>query len=227
MKKYSITMAAALFVAVVGLRADTSYLLIQGPFGLSGSESTFKWQVNYQAGMLVAGQDLLNAVFGTPSLNGTYTDGFSFVYDYYKVGNSTQGAGYIDFDHAPNQLTSPFLVSLTLGSTTVAQDPSYSPGFSYYVAGGGGAQAYPNGGLWTSSQDGTSTRTLVNGSYDGWVFGSTIYQAEAQINGTANTPTTLNFAGATVINVVPEPASAALLLLGAGGLLTVSKRRRA
>ena len=59
MKKKTITLAVALFAAVAGLRADTSHLLIQGPFGAGGTEATFKWQVNYGAGVLLNGQDLL------------------------------------------------------------------------------------------------------------------------------------------------------------------------
>ena len=227
MKKKIITLAVALFAAAAGLRADTSYLLIQGPFGPLNAELTFKWQVNYPAGALIYGQDLINAVFGTPTPNGTYTDGFTFVYDYYTAGTSTQAAGYIDFGTTPGTLTSPFLVSLTLGLTTVTQDPNYDPGFTYYVAGGGGAQTYPNAGTWSSSMDGTATRTLANGSYDAFVFGSTDYQMEAQISGTTNTPTATNFIAATPINAVPEPASALLFLIGAGGLLALSKRRRA
>ena len=222
MKKHSSIMAVAVFAAAAGLRADTSYLLIQGPFGAGNAEATFKWQVNYQPGVLVYGQDLLNSVFGTPSLNGIYQG-----HEFYTAGNGVQGAGYINFGTTPNQLNSPFLASVTLGSVPVAQDSSYNPGYTSYVAGGGGALSYPNGGAWTSSQDGTATRTLVNGSYDGFVFGSTTFLSEAQIQGAANTPTTGNFAGATVINVVPEPASATLLLIGACGLLSLSKRRRA
>jgi len=223
MKKQIITLVVVFVAASSGLRADTSYLLIQGPFGLSGTSATFKWQVNYQSGMLVTGQDLLGAVFGSPTLNGTYTDAFSSTYNYYKAGNSTQGAGYIDFG-TTNTFNQPFLVSLTLDSTTVAQDPSYSPGYNYYVAGGGSAQTYPNAGAWTYSGDGTITRTLVNGSFDAWVFGNTF--PSATIAGTANTPTTVNFASATVIDVVPEPTGVALLLLSAGGLCAFSKRRR-
>ena len=67
MKKKTITLAVALFAAAAGLRADTSYLLIQGPFGAGSTEATFKWQVNYGAGLLVNGQGLLNTVFGTPA----------------------------------------------------------------------------------------------------------------------------------------------------------------
>lgn len=227
MKKKIITLAVALFAAAAGLRADTSYLLIQGPFGPLNAELTFKWQVNYQAGLLISGQDLLNSVFGTPALNGTYTDAFSGQYDYYTAGNAVQGAGFIDFGTTPGTLTSPFLISITLGSVTATMNPSYNPGFTYYVAGGGGALPYPNGGAWTSSQDGTATRTLANGSYDGFVFGSTTFNSEAQISGPTNTPAAPNFAAATMINAVPEPASAALLLLGALGLLARPKRCRA
>ncbi len=227
MKKKISTLAVALFAAAAGLRADTSYLLIQGPFGPLDAELTFKWQVNYPAGALVYGQDLMNAVFGAPTQNGVYMDAFANTYDYYEAGTGMQKAGYIDFGTMPGTLTSPFLVSLTLGLTTVTQEPDYNPGFTYYVAGGGGAQAYPNGGTWSSSLDGAATRTLANGSYDAFVFGPTDYQMEAQISGTTNTPTATNFIAATPINAVPEPASALLFLIGAGGLLALSKRRRA
>ena len=222
MKKLFAITAAFAVTAASCLRADTSYLLFQGPFGPGSAEATFKWQVNYQPGVLVSGQNLLTAVFGAPTSNGTYTDGFATTYNYYSSGNSTKGAGYIDFG-LTSQLTSPFLVSVTLGSTTVVQAPDYSTGWNYYVAGGGGAHAYPNAGVWSYSDDGSTTRTLANGSYDAWVFGNTF--PAAAINGSL--PTGPNFSGATAINVVPEPASAALLLLGAGGLLAMSKRRRA
>jgi hypothetical protein len=221
MKKLSV-IVAALFAAVAGLRADTSYLLIQGPFGSGGAEATFKWQVIYPNGVLQYGRDLLSAVFGPPTLSGTYTDAFSGTYEYYTAGNATTGVGYIDFGTTPGQLDTPLVISYTLGGVAVAMDSDYSPGYNYYVAGGSGAQNYPNSGAWTFSQDGTSTRTLADGSYDGWVYGNTF--PEAPINGAGNTPTTANFAGATVV-VVPEPASAALLLLGMGGLLALKRRR--
>ncbi|MEQ1850889.1 MAG: PEP-CTERM sorting domain-containing protein [Chthoniobacteraceae bacterium] len=224
MKMKTIISIVALFAAVAGLRADTSYLLIQGPFGMSGSEVTFKWKVNYDAGVLLTGQQLLNAVFGTPAASGTYTDGFAGVYDLYRAGNPTLGAGYIDFDTTPGSLGLPFLVSLTLGGITVEQDPSYSPGFNYYVAGGGGGQVYPNMGAWTFSIDGSAARTLSNGSFDAWVFGSTF--PSAMVNGAGNTPAVPNFSGATEITAVPEPAGVLLVLFGAGGLFALPRRRR-
>jgi hypothetical protein len=235
MKKTIIAVAVALLAPLTGLRADTSYLLIQGPFGSGGGTDTFEWQVNYQAGALLTGQDLLNTVFGQPALNGTYSDDFGGIYNYYTAGNSAQGAGYIDFGSNPSQLTAPFLAAVTLNSTTVAQDPSYSPGWNYYVAGEAG---HPDG-AWTYSLGGSLTRTLVNGSFDAWVFGST-YPAATIYDGTVgginddgststgvNAPMAADFAGAMVINIVPEPGSTALLLLGAAGLFELYKRRRA
>lgn len=223
MKKLFVIIAA--FAAAASLRADTSYLLIQGPFGSGGIPATFKWQVNYQPGALVYGQDLLNSVFGTPTINGTYSDAFGGVYDFYNAGNSTQGVGYYDYDPAPNQFTAPFLISITLGSTPVAQATDYSLSWTYSVAGGGSnlGNGYANSGAWTVSEDGLAARTLVNGSFDSFGFGS----YPATINDAANAPTAANFSGATVINVVPEPTGAALLLIGVSGLLAFAKRRRA
>lgn len=220
MKKLKTALLSAFVVTASASRADTSYLLIQGPFGSGGSEATFKWQVNYAPGLLTNGQDLLQAVFGTPVQNGTFTAGSS-TYEYFSSGNATQGAGYMDFGITPGILESPFLVSLTLGGTTVTMDSSYSPSYNYYVAGGGSAQSYPNSGSWTYSEDGTATRTLENGSYDAWSFGA----YPAAVNGAENTPAVLNFAGATVVNAVPEP-SAALLVFCGGGIFTLARRRR-
>ena len=174
---------------------------------------------------------MLSAVFGTPSLNGTYTDVYDDVYNYYTAGNSTKGVGYIDFGSNPTELTEPFVASFTLGAMAVVQDPSYSPGWNYYVAGGGSnnGNGYPNSGAWTFSNDGTDSRTLVNGSFDAWVFGATNPDGGPVtfVQGSSNTSTTANFANAMVINVVPEPASAVLLACGAGGTLALFRKRRA
>lgn len=220
MKKLLVIIAAFAASATAHLRADTSYLLIQGPFGSEGAEATFKWKVNYTSGLLANGQDMLTAVFGTPTLSGTYTDAFNGVFPYYSAGDATQGAGYIQFSFGP------LFASVTLGGVKVDMDPSYDPGFNYYAAGGGSnfGNGYDNSGAWSSSQDGILTRTLADGSYDGWVFGGTF--PAAAINGAGNSPGVSDFSGATVINVVPEPASAALLL-GTGGVLALFRRRRA
>jgi len=234
MKKQIFALALALFAAFTGLHAQTgavsgttSYLLIQGPFGPDDAEETFKWQVNYPTGYLQSGQGLLNAVFGSPSFNGTYyTDPYGNSYPYWTAGNSTQGDGLIYYP----QYGVFFLASVTLDSTTVLQDPSYSPGWNYYVAGGGSnyGVGYPNG-TWTYSNDGLGSRALAfpnNGSdsFDAWVFGST--DNPPAIFGDDNDPTAADFADAIVINIVPEPGSIALLALGAGGMLAVYRRRR-
>lgn len=223
MNKYLIAFAVGIFASLAHLRADTSYLLIQGPFGAGGAEETFKWQVNYNAGVLETGQDLLSAVFGQPSLSGTYTDGFGQTYNHWVAGNSTQGAEFIDFGTDSRTLTSPFVVSFSLNSISVAQTIDYNFGWIYYVAGGGSneGQGYDNNGTWSFSEDGSATRTLVNGSFDAWVFGFTnpFGDPVTFVDGANNTPlTTPSFANATVINVVPEPSGIGLLWAGAGML---------
>ena len=207
-----------LFAATASLRADTSYLLIQGAFGPGNTEETFKWAITYPTGYAISGQDLLTAVFGSMSLNGTYSDDFGGTYPYLTAGNDTTGAGYIEF------FGSPFLASVTLNSITVAQDTSYNSIWNYYVAGGGSnlGNGYDNSGAWTYSQDGSLARTLVDGSFDAWVFGG----FGTTVDGEVNNPTTENFAGATALSI-PEPGSTTLLLVGAGGLLVYFKKRRA
>jgi len=219
--RFNVTLAS--LILAVSLAANSalgaiSYLLIQGEFN-SGSvgEETYKWQVNYNTGDLVTSLDLLNAVFGVPSANGTYTDAFSGVYPYLSAGNSTKGAGYIDFGGG-----SLFLESFTLNSTKVAQDTDYDPSWSSYVAGGTGTTyggPYPNAGAWTYSDDGITTRQIGDGSFDGWVFGASSFNA-------GNNPLVANFSGATVINysATPEPSRSILLLFA--GIVLVTRRRR-
>ena len=221
MKKYSLSLALSLLALLVHAQADTSYLLVQGPFGSGGATETFKWQVNYPTGQLETGLDLLQAVFGPLSRNGSFSDNFGGTYDQWVTGNNTQGLSLIDFNN--NNLTAPFALSFTLDSTAVIMPPDYSSTWAYYVAGGGSnlGNGYDNNGDWTFSQDGALDRTLVDGSFDSWVFGD----GSEVVDGSGNTPTTPNFVGATVVNV-PEPTSGALLILGAGGMLTAFSRRR-
>lgn len=199
-----------------------SYLLVQGPFGPGNAVQTFEWKVIYDAGSVTTGLDLLKEIFGTPTASGTYDDAFFGTYDYFKSGNTTTGAAFIDF--GPSGL---FTESFTLGGKKVAMDPSYDPGWNYYAAGGSGSGHVTPSNLsgsydpssWTYSDDGTSTRTLSDGSFDGWVYGET-FPPDA-IVGASYTPTISNFAGATVINLssAPEPGRTMLLLMGLAGLM--------
>jgi len=220
LKKHLFSLALLVLASLARVQADTSYLLIQGPFGSGGAEQTFKWQVNYRTGQLTTGLDLLSAVFGSPSHSGSFNDDFGGTYDQWVAGNGTQGMSLIDFNN--NNLSAPFTISFTLASKTVVMPPDYSLTWSYYVAGGGSnlGNGYDNAGNWTFSQDGSLARTLVDGSFDSWVFGD----FTAAIDGAGNTPTTSNFSGATVINV-PEPTGAAMLVFGAGGLALFRRRR--
>jgi hypothetical protein len=226
MKKHLFTLALVLLASLSRVQADTSYLLIQGPFGSGGAPETFKWQVNYQPGQLETGFDLITTVFGTPTPDGTFPDIFGGPHNLWTAGNSTQGIGIMDFANGDGILESPFIVSLTLNSTQVTSDVSLSPGWTSYVAGGGSNQGngYDNG-VWSFSQDGLLSRTLVDGSYDAWVYGITFGDSAVTVDGVENDPVAPNFAGATVINV-PEPSSAMLLIVGGAGFATAFNRRR-
>ena len=213
-RQFGIIMAAWLLTTAF-LRADTSDLLVQGPFGISGSEQTYKWQVNYPAGSLTTGLDLLEAVFGNPVLTGTYNDGFGSSFPEYQFGSGSQ---YTDAYLSSGGY---FTISFTLNGTTVLQDPSYDPSWSYYVAGGSGAYALGGtspgayaSGAWIYSSDGQGSRTIANGSYDGWVFGAAFPDTTATIDDTNGTaaPNSTEFANTdstdflTVVSV-PEPSA--------------------
>ena len=218
MKKLPIILTC-LAVLCCGAHADTSYFLLQGPFGPGDSVNTYKWKVLYQPGSLTTGQDLLNTIFGVPTDAGIkYSDAFGGSTEVYKSSNSGQGAQYLNF--GSSSAPSLFAISFTIQGDVILQDSSFSPGWNYNVAGGGGSQSYPSGS-WTYSQDGAGTRLLADGSFDGWNYGAT-FPADA-IAGPENSPAVQNFANATVINVVPEPASATFLLAGA---LVIGMRRR-
>jgi hypothetical protein len=223
MKKQIITLTVALFAVFTGLRADdTSNLLIQGDFGTGGTLETFKWQVSYATGYLSSGRDLLSAVFGQPVLIGTYTDTYG-TFPEYQAGNASQAVDYYYYSSPTFSAFSP--ISFTLNGTTILQDPSTSPGWNSYVAGGSGAYG-PNDdgdgtpysdGTWTFANDGIDSRTVSDGSYDGWVFGSTIWNSAATIDDStgATAPTSSEFAqtnSTSVLTVVsvPEPATPAL-----------------
>jgi len=203
-----ILLVAALVAAVHSASADSSYLLIQGPFGISGSLETHKWKVNYNTGQIATGFDLLTAVFG-PAVNTGTTIGTTPIF---RSGNSQNGATYQYFASFDAYIT----LSFTLNGKNVAADSSGDPGWNYYVAGGTGFSPYP-AGTWTFADDGTGTRGLTNQSFDGWVYGGTFVNPTATIaNGTTTfAPLVANFSDATVITVVPEPGSALLVMCGA------------
>jgi hypothetical protein len=225
-----------LLLALAGgqAHAAVSYLLIQGAFG-GGPVTTYKWEVIYSAGQIVTGEDLFNAVFGTPVRNGSYTDGFSGTYNYYTQGNSTQGAAYFSFNGGTNP-SGNLLESITLGGNKLAMDPSYDPGWNYYNAGGNdGDPTSPlvyDGGLWTFGNSGFGQRVLTDGSFDAFVYGETFPNAPVagsdSNTGTAmaNDPVASSFSGATVINLTTAPEPGRLGLLSVGVMALLLRRRR-
>ncbi len=222
--KRLLTLAAAFLACCFTAHADVSYLLIQGPFGSGDTTETFKFQVTYPNASMATGQDLLDAVLGTPVMSGSYTDAYSGMYPYYTSTKGANGAGDILFSEGL------FTESFTLDGIKVAQDTSYDPGWVYYVAGGSGPNAdgqgmpgsYPNTGSWNFSNDGQQLRQVANGSFDGWVFGEP-FENPTMISGTENAPVASNFAAAPLASV-PEPDSLALLLLGGAGVFALLRR---
>ena len=202
-------------------QAATSYLLVQGNFGPGNTLQTFDWQVNYTAGTLTTGIDLLEAVFGK-----NFVDQHTSIFgaEQYTLTSAQGTVGLLYFPASDSFPASYLIDSFTLGTnnTTIkANTSSLDPGWVYYVAGGSGAETYANNGTWTYSDDGATTRLLANGSYDGYAFGESFTSPFATISGT--NPTTSGFTGAIVINA-PEPGRVALLAAGLG--LALLRRRR-
>ena len=225
MKKLFVLVLASAALAQIA-SADTSYLLVQGPFGLNSSLMTFRWQVNYAPGALTTGFNLMDAVFGVPIDTHTTYQG----HEVYTASNLINGVpvsvSYVDFGTGGSFL---FTHSFTLGGSTVVEDTSSDPGWVYFVAGGSGTfngGPYDSNGSWLSANDGLNSRSLSNGSFDGWAYGENGFGAEfTDVTISGISPTTADFAGATVVNVggIPEPSC--LALLGAGGLLFFRRRR--
>lgn len=197
--KKTFSIVAALLLSAAGLlRADTSYLLIQGPFGAGGATETFKFAINYAPGAIPTGFDLLTTALTSGQLQshvdpswGPSVDGFTF--------NSVS---------VPND----YFVTGTW--------------WNYYTAD-------VSGGAWTYSDLGASSRTPADGSFDGWVFGTSTFDPETwavtyvtPIDGSGNTPLESNFAGATQVNAVPEPGGIALVFAGGAAVLALRRSLR-
>jgi len=241
-RQFAIAMAAWLITSAF-LHADTSYLLIQGPFGSGGSLLTYKWEVNYPAGDLITSQDLLDTVFGVPVADGVLQGDSTFgPVPVYTDGNSEQGSEYVYYPPDPPEFPdASFLTyTFTLGSTAVATDDNVpigvsTIGWNYYVEGGDAA----DNNIWNLSEEGQSSRLLSNDSYDGWVYGDTGSDPDftptgsvATVDDSSNSDAPSDFSneGANdilmIVNV-PEPATPVLLGIALAGLAFCKKKARA
>lgn len=232
MKELLLLLILCIVAPLSNLRADGSFLLIQGNFGVGNTLETHLWEVVYQPGQLSTGQDLLDAVFGVPVDTGMEKqDAFGRTLPLYSAGTSSLGATYMYY----NDFGAFILDSVTILNTTVEQvpDPISGSGWNYYLAGGTGSFIPPDyipgsyqADVWTFSGDGSGTRILGDMSFDGWVFGEA-YPNTAMIDGGDSTfaPTSENFGGATVI-MVPEPGGMLLVLVGLAGLGLCRRRKQ-
>ncbi|MEI6535367.1 MAG: hypothetical protein WCN98_08520 [Verrucomicrobiaceae bacterium] len=190
-RHFALICALLLFLlSICGAEGAVSYLLVQGPFG-GGAVVTYKWQVEYDPGQLLSGQDLLNVIFGTPAVTGTY--GISGP-PYLTSSSGSMGAGYINFGTV--SVPSLFVESFTVGGKTVAQPNDYSKTWSYYEG-----IIYPDGNsLWLYANTGPQGRLLADGSFDGFVFGADSGDPNytpPSITGVENIPKASNFPAAT------------------------------
>lgn len=209
--------------------AAVAYLLVQGEFdgGNPGLE-TSRWQVNHTGTGVLTGQDLLDAVFGSPELvSGTHyktdptlwaADGSTWEVDYTLYA----GAGF-------------FVNSFLRNGVALIPDFLEGLGWNYFAAGGSYYNSFDDtsgtyaSGAWASSITGAGDRDLANGSFDAWVFGNDGYGAtpQAAVSAPFNPPSPVTFTVAplNVVNLgtVPEPRPALLLV---GGLSAIALRRR-
>lgn len=234
-QRFQVTLASltlALALSANSAQGAVSYLLIQGNFdGVPGME-TSRWQVTYNPATLITGYDLLKFVLGSPSPIALHTEATST--SVWTADATTWKATY------DTTYGSHFISSFTRNGIDLTSNFSISQGWNYYVAGGGGSYGSNYIGApylpssWTFSNDGSETRTLSDGSFDAWTFGSTgIYDPDTfeelvpPDTVVGYSPLAANFSGATVNlapAAAPEPGRSMLLLFA--GMALISRRRR-
>jgi hypothetical protein len=209
--KRLLAVAAALAVACTSAFADSSYFLIQGPFGPAGETTTSKWRIDYESGDLVTGRDLLGAVFGEMTNSGTTKYGAKL----YSAGNATKGITFLEYSWGL------LIHSISLGGIEIFAGPDLGdPYWGYFVAGGSG-EFQPAGygsDAWHEALEGFSTRYLADGSFDGWLMG---YWGDTL----DSVPLETYFADATVI-AIPEPGGIGLAFIGFSGIWVLKRRQR-
>ncbi|CAN5911719.1 hypothetical protein BH11VER1_BH11VER1_14000 [soil metagenome] len=238
------TSLASLILAIVlstnAAQGAVSYLLIQGNFdGVAGMESS-RWAVTYDPSFdydndpdtNLTGFDLLNFVLGTPSL--VSGSNYQTAITTWAADGTTWQTNYTKFSIGYQMTTQTITTSSLVTPTSLTINPALNLGWNYYVAGGGGdySGAAYNSSTWSVANDGMNTRTLANGSFDAWVFGTTeIYgpPPDYEYLSPADpvvgfTPDSGSFTGAMVVAAAPEPSRSILLILA--GIALVTRRNR-
>lgn len=225
--------ASLVVVAVALLAGSAASAAVQVSYlGIQHDGGPRTWAFVYDTTDPLApttGFDLFETLFG-PALPSdafapdfTYTDGFGGTNPYVYMGDSQNGAGFIQYSFGM------FLESVTLDGVTLAMDPGFVETWSYFVAGGqngagtGGLDVPPDGS-WTAAQVGFGDRLIGDNSFDGWLLGE-FGAGEPPFPPSLDDP---SFAGAEVVLVgmlIPEPGRVVLLAAGLLIWLGVGRRR--
>jgi len=213
--RFVLSIFAALILVAGHSQAAVSYFMLMGDFDESGSMQTYKWAVNYTSGTLLTGKDLMDAIFGVP-VPGTGDDEGLSIASNGDFTVKTSGDYLLSFSYQGQELA----------------DNGFDESWWSYAALGSYSSTFQGetyegdyGASWESAGSGFSGRSLVDGSFDGWIF--TPYDPDTFVPmfPITGTPTAADFSGPdTIVVNIPEPGKGVLLILA--GVCFVLRRKR-